>query len=242
MGSAKKQPYGIMVVLILLLLAILCGCGANGESTEEKNRIEDDQNYIWYVVVDDTIECVDEGVKIEHRLILLSEKNEGKDIFGVYKGAAEITTKMDYSDFLKGNEVFQMLLGEVEFGGESSDHTFEVEGYNANQYTDHAMPQGVLPIVKLVSGDAMALGEFNLKGSGTLSIDLVSKVDESRVEYGDQATEKYDLPYKIYITGERVEVYVPSLKITGSKDFFEGSIFKILAEETDGITIPSLTK
>ncbi len=210
--------------------------GKNDKGKEEDGAPEEDEAlYTWCIVIDDKIAYEEEGVEIEHNLKFVTKKMEGYDQFGIYDGSAEIYSSMDFGKILGNNTAFG-LISKAEGGGKNDNHSFEVVPYNRADYSVYGEPKDAASLVPLVDAEAMVLGTLTAEGSGSLYIDLHSKLGDgvqAQVDEKVQGTES--IPYKMYIKGEKVQVFMPSLNIKGGKTAFEGKLIKVLNTDEEPI-------
>lgn len=171
----------------------------------------------WTLYVDQTIPKVEDGLTVNYQLMIVAQKDGGKDVYGTYTGVAYVGVNFDASQM--SNSVMQ-VLGGFNVNAYTYDLTFDVVAYDEETYSAYGLKPDDVPLAQLVIHESMALLSPSMTGTGTFDTSLTG-VQGEQGGYSDSAQSTTVIPMRILINSGKVSVYVPSM---GLSDSFKGMV------------------
>lgn len=225
----KRRVVALIIVFALLIVSFVSGCSRN---TGGKNKPSGSNGELlecnWVLKVDQTIpKKYDDGMTVEHTLVLIAKKNGGTDVSGTYNGAVYLGSKLDISEF--SNEIVDMTGG-FDVHAFGNNLSFDVVPYDLDKYTGFGVKEGDIGIPHLVEHESMAIFTQEMTGTGVLNPYIKGKPEGSLSGgYTQNASGSAPVPIKIAIRSGQVLVQFPSLDIGKS---FEGQLLGVPLDDS----------
>jgi hypothetical protein len=222
--SMQRKYLSLVLIFALIFVIGFSGCSRN---TKGDNKIPGTNNELlecnWVMKVDQTVQRkYDDGMTVEHTLVLIAEKNGGTDVSGTYNGALYLGSKLDISEF--SNEIVDMSGG-FDVHAFGNNLTFDVVSFELDKYTGYGKKEGDLGIPPLVEYESMATFTQEMTGTGVLNPYIKGKPAGS-VSGGinETGSGSAPVPIRIAIISGKVRVDFPTLDIGKS---FEGQLLGV---------------
>lgn len=166
----------------------------NKPAADKTQEIECD----WTLTVDDTVSTKVNGYDFKCTLNVKATKIGGKNDIGAYGGTVKLTYEYKMQN--------QGVTGNATGSGQDPNIVIDVVPYDVAKYSDFGTEGGKnAPLAPLIEYDTMALGNFNLTGSG------LSKESSGGAEWSKQESKTIAVPYKIAVEGGQVVIELPSI-------------------------------
>ena len=104
--------------------------------------------------VDQTIPITKNELTVNYTLVLIAQKNGGKDVYGTYEGAAFIGSTLDASNL---SNSFLQVTGDFDIRVFANNLSFELVPYDKEGYSRYGIGVDGVPDVLLVEYEYMAL-------------------------------------------------------------------------------------
>ena len=221
-----KRLTTTLAAMILVCSVLLVGCTQSpttnppndtpaepAANTQSDKPVECD----WTLNVNQTIPVTTDGMTVNYTLVLNATKKGGIDVIGDYIGSGKILVEMDASGL--SNEVIK-AIGGFKVDASADNINIPVVAYDRDKYANYNLEKDEVPIVPLVKHQAMALISPQMIGSGILN-PTVTGIQGEKAEVNEEVTGNTSVPMKITINDGKVNVYIPSFKISKS---FEGML------------------
>jgi hypothetical protein len=213
-----KKHYIITVLLVFLVSAcLLYGCSpeadAPAKSVEPQKATESPLECNWLLKVDQTIPVTSDELTVNHTLVFIAEKEGGTDVYGVYNGAAYISSELDASNL--SNSFFD-VSGGFDVKAFANNLSFEIVPYDKEEYSRYGLKKDDPPLVPLVEYESMALFSAEMTGTGIVNPSVTG--ENVNAGYNDSASGTAPIVMRIAVKSGKVEVDVPAFNV--------GSTFK----------------
>ncbi len=175
------------LVLFSLIFTLLLMVGCSNDSTSISDDSTVDTSFQqepaveaeplecdWLLEVDDTIEKIEEDVKIDYTLLIIAEKKGGTDELGTYTGKVLLKTVMNVPTV--EDAVFE---NEVELNGNNCVESltdkaiFSLVSYDPHDYGWFGLKDGELPAAPINAPDSMALINLDMSHRQYYDLDLI---------------------------------------------------------------------